>query len=117
MEELRDNFLGSYLTDAAVRKQGTNFFHTRRLRKYLNICIEKLNYVKIVCMKFGFQLCVNDRAFRLVVFTTGQKMALRVFYFIRIVTKALTYYYINRSQRHLLIAMENNRFGGPLDVE
>ena len=30
-------------------------------------------------------------------------------------TKVLTYYYIiNRSQCHLLIAIENNRFGGPI---
>ena len=36
-----------------------------------------------------------------VVFTSGQKMALRAFYFIR----ALTYYYISRSQRHLLAAL------------
>ena len=40
-------------------------------------------------------------------------MALRAFYFIRVLTKALTCYYINRSQRHLLVAIENNRFGGP----
>ena len=31
------------------------------------------------------------------VFNTGQKMALRAFYFIRTLTKAPTYYYINRS--------------------
>ena len=39
---------------------------------------------------------------------SGQKMALRAFYFIKTLTKALTYYYINRSQRHLLVAIENN---------
>ena len=39
-----------------------------------------------------------------IVFNCGQKMALRVFYF----TKALTYYYINRSKRHLLATIENN---------
>ena len=44
----------------------------------------------------------------LVVFNSGQKMALRAFYFIRALTKALTYYYINRSQRHLLAGIENN---------
>ena len=27
-----------------------------------------------------------------------------------------TYYYINRSQRHLLTAFENNRLGGPIDL-
>ena len=42
-------------------------------------------------------------------------MALRAFYFIRALRTALTYYYINRSQRHLLVAIENNRFGGPID--
>ena len=40
-------------------------------------------------------------------------MALRAFYFIRALTKALTYYYINRSQRHLLAAIENNWLEGP----
>ena len=49
-----------------------------------------------------------NRAFQSVVFNSGQKMALRVFYFTRALTKALTYYYINRSQRHLLAAIENN---------
>ena len=43
-----------------------------------------------------------------VVFDSGQKMALKAFYFIRALTKALTYYHINRSQCHLLIAIENN---------
>ena len=43
-------------------------------------------------------------------FHNGQKMALRAFYII----KALTFNYINRSQRHLLVAIENNRFGGPI---
>ena len=38
-------------------------------------------------------------------------MVLRAFYFIRALTKALIHYYINRSQRHLLVAIENNRFG------
>ena len=41
-------------------------------------------------------------------------MALRTFYFIRTLTKALTYYYINHSQRYLLFAIENNQFGGPI---
>ena len=41
-------------------------------------------------------------------------MALRTFYFIRTLTKAPTYYYMNRSQRHLLDAIENNRFGVPI---
>ena len=54
------------------------------------------------------------RAFQTVVFNSGQKMALRGFYFIRALTKAIKYYYIDRSQRHLLIAIENNRFGGPI---
>ena len=42
-------------------------------------------------------------------------MALRAFYFIRTLTKALTYYYINRSQRYLLVANEKTRFGGPIE--
>ena len=54
------------------------------------------------------------RASQSVVFNGGQKMALRAFYFIRALTKALIHYYINRSQRHLLVAIENNRFGGPI---
>ena len=45
---------------------------------------------------------------RIICFQQRQKMALRAFYFIRALTKALTYYYINRSQRHLLAAIENN---------
>ena len=53
------------------------------------------------------------RASQSLVFNAVQKMALRAFYFIRALTKALTYYYINCSQRHLLVAIENNRFGGP----
>ena len=44
-------------------------------------------------------------------------MALRAFYFIRTLTKALTYYFINRSQRHLLFAIENNQFGGLFATE
>ena len=47
-----------------------------------------------------------NSAFQSVVFNSGQKMALRAFYFRRALTKA--YYYINRSQRHLLAAIENN---------
>ena len=42
-------------------------------------------------------------------------MALRAFYFIRALTKALIYHYINRSQRHLLAAIENNWFGVPIE--
>ena len=56
-----------------------------------------------------------NKASQSVVFNSGQKMALRAFYFIWALTKALTYYYINRSQRHLLVAIENNRFGGPIN--
>ena len=43
-----------------------------------------------------------------VAFNSGQKMALRAFCFIRALTKALTYYFISRSLRHLLVAIENN---------
>ena len=56
-----------------------------------------------------------NRASQSLVFNAVQKMALRAFYFIRALTKALTYYYINRSQRHLLVAIENNRFGSPIE--
>ena len=49
-----------------------------------------------------------------VVFNSGQKMALRAFYFIRALTKAQAYYYKSRSQRHLLAAIENNWFGVPI---
>ena len=55
-----------------------------------------------------------DRASQSDVFFNGQKMALRAFYFMRALTKAITYYYIDRSQRHLLVVKENNRFGGPI---
>ena len=55
-----------------------------------------------------------DRAFRSVVFNCGQKMALRAFYFIRTLTKALTYYYIKRSEHRLLAALKNELFEGPL---
>ena len=41
-------------------------------------------------------------------------MVLRAFYFIRSLTKALTCYYINRTQCHLLAAIENNWFEGPI---
>ena len=53
----------------------------------------------------------DNRAFQSVVFNSGQKMALRVFYFIRTLAKALTYYYTNRSQWHLLVAIENRARG------
>ena len=55
-----------------------------------------------------------NRASKSVVFNSGQKMALRAFYFTRILTKALTYYYIIRSQHHLLDAIESNRFVGTI---
>ena len=51
---------------------------------------------------------LGNRDSESVVFNSGQKMALRAFYFIRALTKALTYYYINRSQRRLLAPIENN---------
>ena len=47
---------------------------------------------------------------------SGQKMALRACYFIRSLTKAPTFYYINRSQRHLLVAIENKLLEGPIDL-
>ena len=42
-------------------------------------------------------------------------MALRAFYFIRTLTKALAYYYINRSQCHLWATIENKLFEGTPD--
>ena len=48
------------------------------------------------------------RIFKSAVFNCGQKMALRAIYFIRALTKALTYYYTNRPQRPLLAAIGNN---------
>ena len=42
------------------------------------------------------------RASQSVVFNTGQKMALRAFHFIRTLTKALTYYFINRTVRNAI---------------
>ena len=64
--------------------------------------------------KFIYSLVTCNRASQSVVFNTSQKMALRAFYLIRILTKSLTYYYINRSQRHLFVAIENNGSGGPI---
>ena len=61
-----------------------------------------------------FAFLLFNRASQSVVSNIGQKMALRAFYHIRALTKALTYYYINRSQRHLLVAIEKNRLGGPI---
>ena len=58
-----------------------------------------------------FRRIQGKRVSESVVFNSGQKMALRAFYFLRALTKALTYYYINRSQRHLLVTIENNWFG------
>ena len=58
-----------------------------------------------------------NRASQWNVFNNGQKMALRAFYFIRTLTKALTYYYIKCSQRHLLAAFEDKRLFSPIDSE
>ena len=41
-------------------------------------------------------------------------MALRAFYFMRALIKALTYYYIKRSQYHLLAAIENDLLEAPI---
>ena len=43
-------------------------------------------------------------------------MALSAFYFIITLTKALTYYYTKRSQRHLLAAIENNWLESPDNI-
>ena len=61
------------------------------------------------CLLYNVHAYEINRASQSVVFDTGQKMALRVFYFIRTLTKALTYYYINRSQCHILVAIESNQ--------
>ena len=67
-------------------------------------CFKKRSVIIVLA---GVQL-IRNRALQSAVFNSGQKMALRAFYFIRALTKALTYYYINRSQRHLLATIENN---------
>ena len=59
---------------------------------------------------------IVNRAFQSVVFNIGQNMAMRAFYFIRTLTKALTYYYIKRSQRHLLAAIENSLLEAPIQA-
>ena len=72
---------------------------------------------RVLWKRAGYTVVLNtvyiacNRAFQSAVWNSGQKMALRAFYFIR----ALTYYYINRSQRYLLVAIENNSFGGPIE--
>ena len=58
----------------------------------------------------------HNRAFRSVDFNSGQKMALRAFYFIHTLTKALIYYYIKHSQQNVLTAIENNRSEGPIEM-
>ena len=71
---------------------------------------------------FGFLLLTRSvthfspcyRSFQSVVYNSGQKRALRAFYFTRALTKAIIYYYINRPQRHLLVAIEKN-IEGPID--
>ena len=75
-----------------------------------------LEWIKYLCIlidvhQFGAYEAFPYRVFQSIVLNSGQKMALRVFYFLRALTKAQTYYCINRSQNHLLAAIENNWFG------
>ena len=55
------------------------------------------------------------RGSQYIVFNSGQKMELRAFYFTMTLTLTLTYYYMTRSQRHVLTAIENNRLDGLID--
>ena len=78
--------------------------------------------VEIITLEFEFQSSYHvsmaylfNRAFQSVLFNSGQKMALRSFYF-KITETALTYSYTNRSQRHLLTANQNKQFRGPINV-
>ena len=75
-----------------------------------HVCFIMPNYngLKLPKINSKENFDMPNRAFQSAVFNSGQKMALRAFYFIRALTKALTYYYINQSQRHLLAAIENN---------
>ena len=75
-------------------------------RMILTMTFWKIDKPFDLCYDYFFDLrlsriysCLN-RASQSVVFKSGREMVLRVFYFTR--TKALTYYHINRSQRHLL---------------
>ena len=72
----------------------------------LDISLESFFAIKIQIAKNN----VANRDFESGVFNSSQKMALRTFYFVRAPIKALAYYYINCSQRHLLAAIENNQF-------
>ena len=78
---------------------------------FLEVLLQRLQFLIKSNMAKGqkkkiYPYFLTNRAFRSVVFKSGQKMALRAFYFIRTLTKALTYYYRNRSQRHLLAAFK-----------
>ena len=53
---------------------------------------------------YALKMLIILRAFQSAIFNSCQKRALRALYFIR----TLAYYYINRSLRHLLVAIENN---------
>ena len=58
----------------------------------------------------------KNKAFQSVVFNSGQKMALVAFLLIKTLAKALTYYYINRSQRTLLATFEKKQLEGPIEM-
>ena len=93
---------------------------TWKERKFLDIKISHKNFWSTFGLYFtersfyNFLWVILNRAFWSVVFYSSQKMVLRRFYFIRALTKALTNYYINRSQRHLLAAIKNNLLEGPI---
>ena len=63
---------------------------------------------KNILLKITLTTNVFNRDFQSVFFNCGQNMELTAFYFIKALTKAITYNYINRSQRHLLATIENN---------
>ena len=76
----------------------------------VNICTLGFNtyvmYNYFVVLYVGLWEFIKSvyRAFQVVVFDSGQKMAL----------KSLTYYCINRSHRHILAVIENNWFRVPI---
>ena len=87
--------------------------HVNHFKSFATVADKEIRFAFQNVARFEMKGKTSKKAFQSVVFNTCQKMALRAFYFIRTLTKALSYYYINRSQRHLLVAIENNQFGEP----